>query len=589
MRRDGESNGVGVAMHRIALGRVGLVLAAVGLLLTASPGFAQTTSRSIPPSADPGRLDQRLQTPLDIPGLETGPGFAVPEAAPAPEGAEEIRFRLQRVVLEGNSVFAEEELSDIWSADVGEDVSLADIYLYADAITTRYRNEGFLLSLALVPPQEIVEGEASLRIVEGFVESVSIRGEPRGGQELLQAYGEKIEQDRPLRAATLERYLLLMNDLPGIEVNSILSAAPATPNAATLDVLVEERRYDAFLEADNRGTRFLGPYQQSAAVALHSLLASHEQLELQYVRAGDPFTRELDFVSASLRWPLFTEGTTVGISGSLARTNPGEDLEDLDVEGDSASLVVSATHPVIRSRTQNLFLSGQIDLRRSETRIFGNDGLQEDRLTVARLGAFWNRSDRFGGNSFASLQVSQGLDLFGPSERGDARLSRAEGDPEFLKVEADASRLQSLGFLVPGLSLFASASAQVSDDPLLAGEEFGLGGEDLGSAFEPAELVGEHGLGGRLELRYGRQTDLEEVPLDGWQVYGFADGGRVWNDDAGVGEDDRESLASVGLGLRLRLLNSVSADVEVAQPLLRDPGGDDDRRPQAFFLLRADF
>ncbi|WP_162906870.1 ShlB/FhaC/HecB family hemolysin secretion/activation protein [Algihabitans albus] len=576
-------------MRQIVLGLGATVGVTVGLLLAATSGLAQTTSRSIPPSADPGRLDQRLQTPLDIPGLETGPGFAVPETAPAPEGADEIRFQLERVVLEGNSVFADEELSDIWADDIGREISLADVYVYADAITTRYRNEGYLLSLALVPPQEIVEGEAALRVVEGFVESVSVRGEPRGGRGLLQTYGEKIAEDRPLRARTLERYLLLMNDLPGIEVSSILSPAPETPNAAVLDVLVEERRYDAFLEADNRGTRFLGPHQQSAAVAVHSLLASHEQIELQYVRAGDFFTRELDFVSAAFRWPIFDEGTTIGLSGSLAWTKPGDDLEDLDVEGDSASLVVSATHPVIRSRTENLFLSAQIDLRRSETRIFEDEDLQEDRLTVARVGAFWNRADRLGGSNFASLQISQGLDLFGPSERGDRLLSRAEGDPEFLKAEINASRLQSLGFLVPGLSLFASASAQVSDDPLLAGEEFGLGGEDLGSAFEPAELVGEHGLGGRVELRYAQQVEVEDLPLDGWQVYGFADGGRVWNDDAGVGEDDRESLASVGLGMRLRLFNSVSADVEVAQPLLRDPGDDDDRRPQAFFLLRADF
>lgn len=567
---------------------VGLTTA-FGMFLAAGSGLAQTTSRSIPPSADPGRLDQRLQAPLDIPGLETGPGFAVPETAPAPDGAEDIRFRLQAILLEGNSVFSSEDLSDIWAADVGEEISLADVYVYADAITTRYRNDGYLLSLALVPPQEIANGEATLRVVEGFVESVAIRGEPRGGQELLAAYGEKITQDRPLRARTLERYLLLMNDLPGIEVNSILSAAPATPNAAVLDVLVEERRYNAFVEADNRGTRFLGPFQQSAAVALNSVLASHEQLELQYVRAGNFSTSELDFLSASFRWPLFDEGTTVGLQGSLAWTFPGEELEDLDVEGNAASLVASVTHPVVRSRTENLFVSGQVDVRRSETQIFENDDLQEDRLTVARVGAFWNRADRWGGSSFASLQVSRGLALFGASERNDRLLSRSEGDPEFLKAEFDASRLQSLSFLVPGLSLFAAASGQVSKDPLLAGEEFGLGGADFGSAFEPAELVGEHGLAGRLEVRYAQNVTLDELPLDSWQVYGFADGGRVWNDDAAVGEEDSEGLASVGLGVRLRLLGRVSADVEVAQPLARDPGDDDTRRPQAFFLLRADF
>ena len=102
-------------------------------------------------------------------------------------------------------------------------------------------------------------------------------------------------------------------------------------------------------------------------------------------------------------------------------------------------------------------------------------------------------------------------------------------------------------------------------------------------------MVGEHGLAGRLEVRYAQNVTFDELPLDSWQVYGFADGGRVWNDDAAVGEEDSEGLASVGLGVRLRLLDRVSADVEVAQPLARDPSDGDTRRPQAFFLLRADF
>ena len=78
---------------------------------------------------------------------------------------------------------------------------------------------------------------------------------------MIDAYAAKIEKSRPLSVADLERYLLLIDDLPGISTESVLNPAKDAPGAADLVVVVEEDEMDGFVRVDNRGTKFNGPDQ----------------------------------------------------------------------------------------------------------------------------------------------------------------------------------------------------------------------------------------------------------------------------------------------------------------------------------------
>ena len=58
-------------------------------------------------------------------------------------------------------------------------------------------------------------------------------------------YARKITADRPTNIRTLERYLLLANDLPGLKFTTTLKASPTSPGASTLIVEVIEKPIDA--------------------------------------------------------------------------------------------------------------------------------------------------------------------------------------------------------------------------------------------------------------------------------------------------------------------------------------------------------
>ena len=99
-------------------------------------------------------------------------------------------------------------------------------------------------------------------------------------------------------------------------------------------------------------------------------------------------------------------------------------------------------------------------------------------------------------------------------------------------------------------------------------------------------MFGEDGLGGSAELRY--DLTFADAWFDGFQVYGFGDGGWAW-DRRGGGDRDRRSLASAGGGLRTALAGHFNATFEIAKPLNRRVGSTGDRDLRFFFSVSGAF
>src|SRR5690606_33051776 len=129
------------------------------------------------------------------------------------------------------------------------------------------------------------------------------------------------------------------------------------------------------------------------------------------------------------------------------------------------------------------------------------------------------------------------------------------GDGTFTKLNLDLTRTQSLP---NNFSLYAAASGQYAFQPLLAAEQYSLGGIGFGRAYDPAELSGDHAAAAKLEIRYGQAID--DPLMESYQVYGFYDIGRVWYRQS-PGNTDK-SLSSLGAGVRTNFSEHLSGNLE---------------------------
>ncbi|MBI1216717.1 MAG: ShlB/FhaC/HecB family hemolysin secretion/activation protein [Alphaproteobacteria bacterium] len=559
------------------------IIAACALALSLT-GAARAAAPNVPGSAEASRVQGQI-APMQVPGAPEvsapAPGMG---KVNAPEGAGKITFVLKAVTLDGVTVYAPAQLKPFYGAMIGKKISLANIYALAQKLTVKYRNDGYILSQVIIPPQTIEDGAVRLQAVEGFVDKVTVQGGDGKDRAMLQRLAQKIAAQKPLNAKTLERYILLMNDMAGVSARAVLSPSAHTAGASDVTVVVKQKPYDVFLQADNRGSRYLGPLQANAGTRLNDAFGLGEGINLQLVSApdGQPH-RELDYAGLSWSQPLDGEGTVLTLGGNVTTTRPGYTLASFDVHGLAHAYNLAISHPFIRSRAENLYCTVKFDYLDSTRNDNLGLGATEDRLRVLRLGATWQVADRLMGVNTVSAELSRGLPVLNASRKGDAGLTRALGDPKFFKGTMQLSRVQGV---YDGVDLYAALSGQWSANTLLASEEFGVGGANFGSAYDSSEITGENGLAARLELRANNPFPSA---ADLVQLYGFYDIGKVWDWDNAVVKDRRQSLADMGFGTRVNFNATLSGSLELAVPLTRRVQTSNDKRPRLFGALTAKF
>jgi hemolysin activation/secretion protein len=130
---------------------------AAALAMMAIGSWGVALPQQVPPSVSPGIQERRLEQP---PMPRAVPPIVVPETPlqGPPPGADEIKVTLTGVSLSGNTAFSEAELAPLWERYLGREVTLAELWAIPAAITVHYRNAGYVLSRALIPPQEITSG-----------------------------------------------------------------------------------------------------------------------------------------------------------------------------------------------------------------------------------------------------------------------------------------------------------------------------------------------------------------------------------------------------------------------------------------------
>ena len=73
----------------------------------------------------------------------------------APEGAEKLMVTVRGFRITGSTIYSAEDLEPLYRDIVGREVPVTAIYDLAQRITAKYGGDGYVLSRAIVPPQEL--------------------------------------------------------------------------------------------------------------------------------------------------------------------------------------------------------------------------------------------------------------------------------------------------------------------------------------------------------------------------------------------------------------------------------------------------
>ncbi|MGC1093959.1 MAG: POTRA domain-containing protein [Pseudolabrys sp.] len=556
---------------RVAAGAPPLLLMLA--LAWAVPAWAQQ-------AAPPPRYDPR-QTEKSIENLEAGQDRAKPAVRLPSVPKTDVRastkplFKLRAVSVEGASVIASDAIAETYTSFLGKTVSQADLVAIAGSITEQYRTSGYSLSRAVILPQDIKDGRIRVKVIEGFIAEIVLKGDDvdRFG---IRPVLERVIGERPSQLKTLERQLLLANNIPGVRVtDTALEEIGRASGKFRLIVWVKTWRIFAALGVDNQGADAVGPYEAFATAGFNSYFLQGDNLSLS--ASSTPFAlREFAFGRLSYDTPVGTDGARVGFNALYSNVAPGDVRQQVDNHSITETFEAKASVVPLETRKSSLWLTGIFGFSDNSER--DNSGMiYKDHLRYVSLTADYKLQDNFAGWNYLSVTARQGLTILGASSKDDDFLSRAGASGNFSLLNFSFTRLQQFSDV---WSIKASVNGQWAGGPLLISQQFYLGD----AAYGPGFYSGDSGIYGYAEMRFDKSVSNDI--LKGYQLYGFFDKGAVWsfNNNGQV-----LSIASVGAGIRFFLADQWQAGLGFAVPVHQGTTANDVNSVRAIFSLSKSF
>jgi hemolysin activation/secretion protein len=548
--------------------RRALSLTAALFLAVPTAATGQTSVDQVDPSVVEEQLNANEREPLSRPDTALPAAPARREAAPPAEIVVAGAIR-----IDGASELPPAAFAAAIEPYLGRPLGPEDLRALTRDVAAVARAAGFGLATAWIPSQSLVRGVLILVVDEGRIDAVEVEG---SGREAVERRLAPLATGRPLLTAELERQLLLAGDLAGVSVRRPRIVRQRGRNI--LKVHADLDRVQGRATIDNSGSPAIGPVRARVGADINSVVVPGDRLSVgAAVTPTQP--REFQLAQASYTAPIGRGGTEASVRGYVGYTDPGARLRDQDIAGVSAEVEASVSHPLLRSRAASLWATATMTVRDSRLDR-GGARVRDDRIVTASATLFGNA--RLGGGRLrVRLSYVQGFDWLSATARGDPLASRPDGGGPFSKVEFWAQYERPLG---RGFSIDLRGQGQLASRPLLASEEFGLGGRQFLRGFDYWEMSGDEGAAASAEARYDIATGLPR-PLRRLQLYLYADAGRVTNLRAGLGGG---SLASAGGGVRAWLAGGFEAGLELGLPLT-DGLFDDDPDPRFSFTLGSRF
>lgn len=530
---------------------LGLCLAGNALAAAASSD-AVTLPR--PADARPGLPD--FATPV-APGLVLPP---LPPPEPEQLGGD-VQVLVRQIRIEGNTVFPAEELARLAAPFENRAIHSGQLLELRDALSRHYVERGYINSGALIPDQRVINGVITLRVIEGRLSALEVTGNQRLPEHW---FGERLAvgAERPLNLATLRAELLLLLQNPLIaRMNAELVPGQRLGEAILRLKVAEADPWFAGVSLDN-----------ARPVSTGSLLAGFDFGHRNLTGRGDVLAislgRSEGSTEGSVQYSLPLDARDTTLSIGFGRTSAGvveEPFTTLDIGSETDNVALSLSHPVLREPGRQFLVGLSLQHRRNQTTLLGlpfsfSPGAVDGKssVTVLRFSQDWTErgQDRV---LAARSTFSWGIDAFGASHR-------ATPDGQFMAWLGQAQWGRRWG----QHQLLLRGDLQLASDALLSLEQMSVGGSRSVRGYRENHLVRDQGAVVSAEYRYA-PPDLPAAAR-GLQLALFADAGTAWNH----GGDARDSLASVGVGLRYEPSPALRAELYVGHRLKRVSYPDDD-------------
>jgi hemolysin activation/secretion protein len=288
-------------------------------MLAGAVAATKAAEAQVVPFLPPSPVPQGSPIPRVLPPAppSVAPGTVIPPPT-APGGEVPNRpVRVTSVEVEGVTAYPQPEIAQLAAGLVGPAVPLPQIDAARQAILQHYRTDGYVLTTVSANLDN--SGRLRFVVTEGRIASVKLDGDigPAGTQVLR--FLNRLTEQQPIDSVTLERYLLLAQDVPGVSLRAVLEPATDTPGALNLIAQVSRQNISGLATVDNRAFDQTGPVEALGVLDFNSFSEFGEKTEISYYHS---FPNSQNFGQASTEMFLGGSGLKGKVYGGYGTTVP---------------------------------------------------------------------------------------------------------------------------------------------------------------------------------------------------------------------------------------------------------------------------
>jgi len=466
----------------------------------------------------------------------------------------------------GNHILTELEVDTAVYPFLGPNQTVQSVDKARAALQKVYADKGYQTVAVNIPVQHVQGGVVILQVVEEPVGRLHINGSRYFSLDKIKSQAPSLKPGTVPNFNDIKHDIFALNTWPDRQVTPTLQPG-ARPETVDVDLNVQDSLpLHGTLSLDNTYSANTTPLRIDGSLWYDNLWQRGDTLQASFEVAPQHPNDDLIFSGGytaripNIDW--LTLALNVLVSNSkVAPTSSGS--FSVVGRGQSVGLSAQATLPGGSGFSDTLTSGIAYKNFAQITAIGAATGSTPDAYYPinATYSAAWQ-----GDHSSTQLDIGPTFNIrgFGSSlATFDNKRYDAQGD--FIYLRGDLSRQQDLP---AKFQLAVSTQGQISNEPLVSSEEFAIGGVGTVRGYLQAEVQADDGIVGSVELRTPSLAEYLGPKVSDWRVFIFGDGAQAKILDPLPQQQASFSLASLGAGTTIQLIDHLNGDVDVAIPLI---------------------
>jgi hemolysin activation/secretion protein len=520
--------------------------------------MSQAFAASPPPPTAGSEIQQvpKLPTPLktnpDIP-LQGGhtPALAAPD---------EVKIAVESLHINGQTLYSEAKLLAVTGFSPKSQLSLSDLRTMASNIAQYYHEQGYFVAQAYLPAQDIKNGAITITVVEGQYGKITLNNQSTLSDSLANSLLDGLKAKDTIAVTPLEQRLLLLSDIPGVNVKSTLTPGASVGASDLIINVTPGQRVTGSVDADNEGSRYTGSNRLGFTAYMNEPLGHGDVANIRLLTSADG----LSYGRASYQTQF--NKAKIGTAYTTMAYRLDQEFSSLNANGTAKIASFYGSYPLIRSRSTNLSAQINVDDKSFHDTVNSTSTVTDKKAQVWMASLTGDHQDAIGGGGLSSYSLSWAsgnIDIRSPDAlTADTKTIHTNG--HYDKLSLNAMRLQSM---TENTSFYAAINAQLASKNLDISEKMGLGGAEAVRAYPSGEGYGDRGYILNLEIRQSLPKFCKQLPGQ-LQLIGFVDTGTITaNKDPISPEQNRKTLSGTGFGVNWMSQNNFAVKMYFAHKL----------------------